>query len=1040
MPTVPTYQRQTQTEAAEPQIANIQYSPDNFGAGLAQVADRATNIFAQEKAKYDDSQLQDSVLKLNAGMQSIQTEQNQLQGQNAMGSAPAAIQKYHELAGEIGITIPENRRRDWQRQVEGGALQLNGVTERHEFNQIQQYRQGQQQAIIANGVTSAEGLYADPVAYKLNGARTRESIQTYGQSQGWSSEEIRAKQDDFTQKSALAAANALNGADYTAMLIQNGEPSDVAGSMRVPRSEQYGGQPGKIKGMSVSGNINLYNRPKVKNEDGSISTVRTISIESDGKEVLIPTVSDDGQILSDDDAIALFEKTGKHLGMFDNADDATAYAESLHNDQAKLYTSTDSSAPRGIRNNNPGNIEFNTNNEWQGQTGSDGRFAKFETPEHGIRALGKNLLSYQRQGYETPEQIIGRWAPPGKDGKENDTDAYIKKVCADLGVTADQPLDLTNIDTLTSLCASIMKHENGAGKVPFTPEQVSTGVQAALGFSQLDSVSRVTKTPYFNELDASTQAQVLRHADAMRKEQQSQFRVQTELTLKDAYAAYDQGLQPNSIPSRDQIMASYGFNKGQAVWQELQQQQQFGGNVALAKTLSPDGREKFLQSIKPLPEDGTGYAQKQQLWERAKTKFNEFDKEWDKNQGRVMVSNALNNGVALDPSNKSNKDAADSFFDNQFANFNINDNNQVNSIASFVTKTGIVPTRLSSVLNAASVSKDSKVAIQAAELVSRIYDSNPAVLSGMPSEKQSFYLNAKRLRDAGVDADKSVEQAYDLAYNQTDAIKAQLASEQGSSSYRKDRLSAASSFVSDRSQFLRIDPSVDDSNPDATRFRNDYESLYDLNFRISGGDPDIAKKMTHQQVSRTWSISEVNGKAQMMKYAPEALYKGGPEGWQSQQWEEEKHTLIYGEKKGDITTSTNVINVTSGRPTTVTTTTPERKIEGDVILVPDVSTPRNGDYAIMISGRDKDGVPTAQAYYDKDGRPLRYKPDLQSWKPYQEMLSGQNSNIEQTMKKARERRGFYDSHREFDTEYKEAHKQRIETQENQLENYFKWSK
>lgn len=268
MPTVPNYQRQTQTEAAAPQVAKIQYSPDNFGAGLAQVADRATNIFAQEKAKYDDSQLQDSVLKLNAGMQSIQTEQNQLQGQNAMGSAPAAIQKYHDLAGEIGITVPENRRRDWQRQVEGGALQLNGVTERHEFNQIQQYRQGQQQAIIANGVTSAEGLYADPVAYKLNGARTRESIQTYGQSQGWSSEEIRAKQDDFTQKSALAAANALNGADYTAMLIQNGEPSDVAGSMRVPSTSSQ---------------------------------------------------------------------------------------------------STDSSAPRGIRNNNPGNIEFNANNEWQGR-------------------------------------------------------------------------------------------------------------------------------------------------------------------------------------------------------------------------------------------------------------------------------------------------------------------------------------------------------------------------------------------------------------------------------------------------------------------------------------------------------------------------------------------------------------------------------------------------------------------------------------------------------------------------------------------------
>lgn len=53
-------------------------------------------------------------------------------------------------------------------------------------------------------------------------------------------------------------------------------------------------------------------------------------------------------------------------------------------------------AQPGLRNNNPGNIEAGSN-PWEGQTGSDGRFATFATPEHGIRALGKNLLSYQRQ-------------------------------------------------------------------------------------------------------------------------------------------------------------------------------------------------------------------------------------------------------------------------------------------------------------------------------------------------------------------------------------------------------------------------------------------------------------------------------------------------------------------------------------------------------------------------------------------------------------------------------------------------------------------
>lgn len=53
-------------------------------------------------------------------------------------------------------------------------------------------------------------------------------------------------------------------------------------------------------------------------------------------------------------------------------------------------------ATRGIRNNNPGNLEYSKSNPWVGQNGDDGRFAKFETPEHGIRALGRNLMSYQR--------------------------------------------------------------------------------------------------------------------------------------------------------------------------------------------------------------------------------------------------------------------------------------------------------------------------------------------------------------------------------------------------------------------------------------------------------------------------------------------------------------------------------------------------------------------------------------------------------------------------------------------------------------------
>lgn len=110
-----------------------------------------------------------------------------------------------------------------------------------------------------------------------------------------------------------------------------------------PRAGKNAGQAKKDfysaypKGLLERGNIDIHNRPIVKNPDGSISTVRSMSTNIDGREVLVPTVSDDGRIMTDDEAIDNFIRTGRHLGMFDNPDDATTYAESLHNQQAEEY-------------------------------------------------------------------------------------------------------------------------------------------------------------------------------------------------------------------------------------------------------------------------------------------------------------------------------------------------------------------------------------------------------------------------------------------------------------------------------------------------------------------------------------------------------------------------------------------------------------------------------------------------------------------------------------------------------------------------------
>lgn len=125
--------------------------------------------------------------------------------------------------------------------------------------------------------------------------------------------------------------------------------------------------------------------------------------------------------------------------------------------------------PRGIRNNNPGNIERGS--AWRGlaedQSG-DSRFAVFQAPEWGIRAMARIIRQYQARGVKTIAQIISTWAPPS----ENDTSAYVDAVARQLGVTPDY---VVGDAALPELLAAIIHHENGVQ--PYPLEVIAQGVE-----------------------------------------------------------------------------------------------------------------------------------------------------------------------------------------------------------------------------------------------------------------------------------------------------------------------------------------------------------------------------------------------------------------------------------------------------------------------------------------------------------------------------------------------------------------------------------
>ena len=145
------------------------------------------------------------------------------------------------------------------------------------------------------------------------------------------------------------------------------------------------------------------------------------------------------------------------------------------------------STPRGIRNNNPGNIDYNPRNQWQGQLKPDAkieaRFARFDTAENGIRALGKLLINYRGKdgmpgvggpGIDTIVETINRWAP----SIENNTGAYVQAVARAVGVAPDQVINIRDPRALRAVVVEIIRHENGGN--PYSAAVIDEGVRRAL--------------------------------------------------------------------------------------------------------------------------------------------------------------------------------------------------------------------------------------------------------------------------------------------------------------------------------------------------------------------------------------------------------------------------------------------------------------------------------------------------------------------------------------------------------------------------------
>lgn len=128
------------------------------------------------------------------------------------------------------------------------------------------------------------------------------------------------------------------------------------------------------------------------------------------------------------------------------------------------------SIPRGLRNNNPGNIR-NSSTEWLGEIvpSKDKSFKQFSSMAYGYRAVIKLLQNYRKlYNLKTIAELINRWAP----SNENNTSAYITRVCKEMQVPSTHVIDIDDKATMCAMAAAISLVENG---VPANMDDVRKG-------------------------------------------------------------------------------------------------------------------------------------------------------------------------------------------------------------------------------------------------------------------------------------------------------------------------------------------------------------------------------------------------------------------------------------------------------------------------------------------------------------------------------------------------------------------------------------
>ena len=148
--------------------------------------------------------------------------------------------------------------------------------------------------------------------------------------------------------------------------------------------------------------------------------------------------------------------------------------------------------PLGIRNFNPGNLRKPSGDPFLGTSGMDSGYLTFSDPNYGLRALARNLMTYQDEyGIDNVNSLVDRYAPPS-DNPEKSRENYKLALSNILGINPDEQFNIK--EKMPQLMEGIIKFEN-KNQMPYSSDQLSTAIDSASIDDELEVANMLLEKP-----------------------------------------------------------------------------------------------------------------------------------------------------------------------------------------------------------------------------------------------------------------------------------------------------------------------------------------------------------------------------------------------------------------------------------------------------------------------------------------------------------------------------------------------------------------